>query len=55
MSRVQGIEAFAGYRSKIPESPVYEAQSADLDAQLQIEEAALVEELTHQELAQNPL
>jgi hypothetical protein len=33
----------------------YEAQSADLDAQLQIEEAALVEELTRQERVQNPL
>jgi Leucine-rich repeat (LRR) protein len=33
----------------------YEEQSADLDAQLQIEEAALVEELTRQERVQNPL
>jgi Leucine-rich repeat (LRR) protein len=33
----------------------YKGQSADLDAQLQIEEAALVETLTRQELAENPL
>jgi len=33
----------------------YKEQSADLDAQLQIEEAALVETLTRQELAENPL
>jgi hypothetical protein len=32
----------------------YKGQSADLDAQLQIEEAALVETLTRQELADNP-
>ncbi|MFJ7108993.1 NEL-type E3 ubiquitin ligase domain-containing protein [Pseudomonas sp. NPDC098740] len=32
----------------------YEQKSLDLDAQLQIEEAALVQELTHQELAQTP-
>ncbi|KJZ49224.1 NEL-type E3 ubiquitin ligase domain-containing protein [Pseudomonas fluorescens] len=32
----------------------YQEQSSDLDAQMQIEEAALVEELTRQELAQTP-
>ncbi|MFW0756473.1 NEL-type E3 ubiquitin ligase domain-containing protein [Pseudomonas sp. H11T01] len=32
----------------------YQGQSEDLDAQLQIEEAALVEELTRQELVQTP-